>query len=83
MITCYNQINNGNWAQEWYETSTGDAKKRAYRLRRAGYRVSLQAMGPVVTGAGVVKMTLVDIRPSQLVGDTSHLPNQELTICRL
>lgn len=71
--TCYGQVNGGAWCQEWYETASRDAGRRARQLRAAGYRVTVEAMGEQVTSVGRVKMTVVDIRPG-LNDDTTDLP---------
>jgi hypothetical protein len=72
-MLCLIQVNNGRWAQETYETATRDAAKRAKLLRQAGYLVCVGAMGPQVTPVGVVKLTMVDIRPGSHA-DTYRLP---------
>ena len=72
-ITCCNQINSGHWCQEWFETASRDAGLRARALRSAGYRVTVSGMGSQVTGLGVIKLTLVDIRPG-VHSDTQYLP---------
>lgn len=69
-ITCYGQINGNGWTQEWYETSTRDAGKRARTLRQLGYRVTVSGQGSQVTSVGRVNMTLVDIR-----GDYDQMSN--------
>lgn len=61
-MNCYGQINGNGWTQEWYETSSKDAGRRARELRKAGYRVSVSSQGNQITNVGSVKMTLVDIR---------------------
>lgn len=70
---CYGQVNQGTWCQEWYETASKDAGLRARALRKLGYVCRAQAEGPQVTGVGVVKMTLLDIRPGTNP-DTANLP---------
>jgi len=72
MIAC-SQVNNGRWCQESYETATRDAGKRAKQLRQLGYQVTVGAMGPQVTPVGVIKLTMVDIRPGSHA-DTFGLP---------
>jgi len=71
---CYGQVNTGHWCQECYETASRHAGKRAKVLRRAGYRVSVSALGLQVTPCGLIKMTLVDIRPGEGQEDTFGLP---------
>ena len=73
---CCSQINNGSWCQESYETTSGDAKRRAKELRQRGYAVTVSGMGPQLTPLGVIKLTLVDIRPGTHQ-DTSDLPEVE------
>jgi hypothetical protein len=51
------------WQQEWYETGDSEIKTRATALRKRGYRVMTQYMGPQITQSGQVRMTLMDIRP--------------------
>ena len=72
-IICYGQVNSGNWAQEWYETTSRHARKRARILRKAGYTVTVSAIGPQLIGPRAVKMTLVNIRPGSHDG-TADLP---------
>ena len=62
-MLCMLQVNNGRWCQESYETASRDAGKRARLLRQLGYVVSVAPLGPQVTRAGVIKTTIVDIRP--------------------
>lgn len=73
---CCLQVNAGHWAQESYETSSGDAKRRAKELRAAGYHVTVFAMGRQVTPLGVIKLTMVDVRPGRNP-DTFYLPEVE------
>ena len=56
---CYGQTITHNCVQEWYETTTRDAGRRAKALRSAGYRVVVAGMGLQVTNVGLVKMTLL------------------------
>jgi hypothetical protein len=70
---CYLQINTGRWAQESYDTNSGDARVRAGQLRKAGYKVTVVPMGNQVTSVGRVKMTMVDVRPGTHE-DTEGLP---------
>ena len=76
-ILCHGQVNQGSWCQEWYETASRDAGKRARALRKVGYRVSVASMGSQVTDVGHIKMTLVDIRPGDNA-DTANLPEVKL-----
>jgi hypothetical protein len=59
----YSQAHRRSWIQEWYETASGDARKRTAQLRKLRYQVSASGMGSQITPVGSVKMTLVDIRP--------------------
>jgi len=61
-MTCYQRVSGNGWTQEWYETASRDAGKRARELRKEGYRVAVSGMGSQVTNVGRVNMTLVDIR---------------------
>ena len=56
-MICYGQYGN----QEWYESASGDARRRAAALRKDGFRVFASSMGPQVTPVGLVKMTLLTI----------------------
>lgn len=60
-IKCYGRVRNGNWQQEWYETASRDARRRAMQLRKAGYNVIVSTMGEQVTPVGRVKMTLLTV----------------------
>lgn len=80
-MTCHSQINQGRWCQEWYETASRDAGRRARQLRKLGYRVAVESMGTQVTSVGLVKMTLVDIRPDNGLDDTCDLPRVEISRC--
>ena len=75
-MLCMLQVNNGRWCQESYETASRDAVKRARLLRQLGYVVSVAPLGPQVTQAGVIKTTLIDIRPGSHL-DTLGLPPVE------
>ena len=70
-----NTINAGTWAQESHESGSGSARRRASQLRKAGYKVTTFAMGPQVTSVGMIKLTMIDIRPGQH-SDTFDLPAQ-------
>lgn len=69
-MKCYGQTNGNGWTQEWYETSTRDAGRRARQLRKAGYRVSVSGQGSQVTNVGRVNMTMVSI-----YGDYDQMSN--------
>ena len=47
--------------QEFHETSARTSGKRARQLRKAGYRVSVGALGNQVTPVGTIKMTLLTV----------------------
>jgi len=49
--------------QEVYETSTGDARRRANQLRKAGFRVISASLGPQTTPVGSVRLTALTIEP--------------------
>jgi hypothetical protein len=66
-------VNAGRWAQEHYDSASGDARKRAAQLRKLGYRVTVSALGSQVTQYGSLKLTMVDIRPGSNA-DTEDLP---------
>ena len=72
-MVCCNRTNTGRWAQETYETASRGAAKRAKQLRTLGYHVAVGSVGPQVTPLGVIRMTLVDIRPGANA-DTFGLP---------
>lgn len=72
-VTCMQSVTGQDWTQESYETSTGDARKRASELRKAGYHVSISSIGSQVTPMGLIRTTLVDIRPGCHL-DTCGLP---------
>jgi hypothetical protein len=59
--TCYGRVLTRRSCDEWYETATRDAGKRAKALRKLGFRVFVQGMGSQVTNVGLVNMTLVSI----------------------
>jgi len=65
-----------NWTQESYETATGDARKRASQLRKLGYQVTVSSLGSQVTPLGLLKVTMVDVRPGTHA-DTTELPPVE------
>jgi hypothetical protein len=75
-MICYGQVNSGRFCQEWYESASRDARRRARQLRAAGYDVTVAPMGPQMTGVGVIRMTLVDVRPGANA-DTAGLPAED------
>lgn len=72
-LTAMSVVNQGDWCQESYDSSSRQARKRATQLRRLGYAVRCSSMGPQVTQVGVVVLTMVDIRPG-MNADTFGLP---------
>ena len=61
MMVCYLLVRGRNFQQEHYETASRDARQRARELRKAGFAVSVAALGSQVTSVGKIKMTLVSI----------------------
>ena len=59
--TCYGLTRTRACQQEWYETASRDAGRRARVLRKQGFRVFVEGMGGQVTSVGRVAMTLVSI----------------------
>lgn len=76
-VRCHFRVNQGHWCQEHYETASRDAGRRARGLRKAGYDVRVSSLGPQVTEVGVIKMTMVDIRPGANA-DTFGIPRVEV-----
>lgn len=74
-MQCCSQVNQGMWCQESYETASRDAGRRVRQLKKAGYRVFSSAMGSQVTPLGVIKLTMVDIRPGDHE-DTFYMPKE-------
>jgi hypothetical protein len=72
-MKCYGQTRGQGWQQEWYETASRDAGRRARQVFGGGRVVSVGAMGSQVTGVGSVRMTLVTIR-----GNLDGLPAVEV-----
>lgn len=60
-MICYGQTATRNSVQEWYETASRDAGKRTRQLKKLGIQAFSSGMGPQVTRAGLVKLTLVTI----------------------
>ena len=75
-MNCIGRVNQGEWCQESYETASREAGKRARQLRKAGFEVTTFTMGVQVTPAGLVRLTMVDIKPGAYV-DTFALPDVE------
>lgn len=59
--TCYGLVRTRTCQQEWYDTASRDAGRRARVMRKQGFRVFVEGMGGQVTSVGRVKMTLVSI----------------------
>lgn len=57
----YGRVISRTCVQEWYESASRDARKRAQDLRKKGYRVVVENMGEQVTPEGRVRMTLLTI----------------------
>lgn len=64
-----------DWQQEHYQTGSGEARKRARFLRRAGYRVLSSQMGEQIGEWGSMRMTMLTIYPGSHA-DLSALPVQ-------
>jgi hypothetical protein len=60
-MICYLLIRGRNFQQEHYETASCDARKRVRELRKAGFTVTVSALGTQITSVGKVKMTLLSI----------------------
>ena len=56
-------VNGGTWAQETWPTGEAYTKARCVQLRRAGFGVRTSPLGPQVTDFGVIRMTLINIKP--------------------
>jgi hypothetical protein len=64
-ITCYGLTKTPTAQQEWYETASGDARRRASYLRGIGFdRVIVSSPLSQVTKVGHVRMTLLTIPPA-------------------
>jgi hypothetical protein len=53
----------GTWQQETWVTGDPRIRARTKQLRRAGYAVHTEGMCPQVTDFGLMRLTLIDIRP--------------------
>ena len=60
-MICYTLVRTRASQQEWYETSTGHAGKRARLLRKLGFQVTVCGMGSQVTNVGRVRMSLLTL----------------------
>jgi hypothetical protein len=56
-------VNQGTWAQESWDTGNPAIRARIKNLRARGYEVMVSSLGMQVTPVGVIKMTMIDIRP--------------------
>jgi hypothetical protein len=72
-MQCMLSVTGRNWTQESYETASGHARKRASQLRKLGYVVTVSSLGSQVTRLGLIKTTMVDIRPG-VHEDTTGIP---------
>lgn len=72
-ITCYDQVNHGDWCMEHYETASRDAHRRLVALRKAGYEVKVSKPAEMPKGDGTVKMTRLIINPG-IWADTLNIP---------
>jgi hypothetical protein len=77
-MRCYGIVGNERWRQEWYETASRDAPRRAKELRALGFRVSVIAMGCQLAGVGKVGLSLVNIRPGEGQTELGGLPKVEV-----
>lgn len=68
-IVAVSQTIGAGWAQEWYTTGSGDARRRAAQLRRAGFKVHCSKASWQETRVGRMNLTLLDAR-----GDVLLLP---------
>ena len=76
-MICYSQVNAGHWCQEHYDSASRDAGRRVRQLRKAGWAARSVPLGVQVTPVGRVRMTMVDIRPTQEREDTFGLPTEQ------
>ncbi len=56
-------VNQGNWCQASISTGNKDIKVACRTLRDMGYKVVSSSMGNQVTSLGILKLTMIDIRP--------------------
>lgn len=70
-----------NSAQEWYESSSRDARRRAKQLRDLGYKVVCSSMGPQVGSDGTVVMTLLTVIAAPAGQEICDYPRPKV-ICR-
>lgn len=79
-VTCYGEpVRGSDWQQEWYETASRHAGRRARQLRKLGLRVGVEGMGEQVTDVGRVRMTLLSIH---YIPDGFDVPRPERVVTR-
>jgi len=66
-LMCYLAVSSPNFRQEWYESASGDARRRKAQLRRAGFDCTVSPPTEQITNVGRVRMTLLTI-PLSFVG---------------
>ncbi len=64
--------NAGKWLQATVSTGAIGIRTAASILRREGYKVSVQSMGMQVTRYGTIKMSLIDVRPTETQTNTNY-----------
>ncbi len=77
-MRCYGRTETETFVQEWYETASRDAGKRARELRELGFRVAYSKMGSQITKVGTVRMTLLSAKCDQ--GQKIPEPENIITI---
>jgi hypothetical protein len=61
-VICYGQpVRGRNWQQEWYESASRHARKRAQDLRKLGFQVVVSSMGDQITSEGRCKMSMLTV----------------------
>ena len=60
-IKCYGRVAGRGFVNEWYETASRHASRRARDLRKLGFQVTVESMGSQVTPIGLVWMTLLSV----------------------
>ena len=58
-------VNQGSWCQASVSTGTAGIRTASSILKREGYQVSVSSMGMQVTHVGLIKMSLINVRPGQ------------------
>lgn len=58
---CFCLVRGRNFQQESYESASGDARRRAAKLRKAGFNVSVSSLGSQVTSLGRINLSMVTI----------------------